>query len=298
MIKPQIIIGASGLIGGYILKTLIQSGVQASGTYRSQYLEGLFQLDIRNPDEVNRFFQLYEPAVVYLPAASANVDWCELHREEAYKTNVIGLSHVIHAINHVCAKLVYFSSDYVFDGKSGPYQEEDLPNPICEYGKQKLIAEHCIATQAHDFLIIRTTGVYGIELQKKNFIYRLVDFLKTNREIEVPVDQVGTPTYAPNLAQAVIELVKQDRSGLYHVSGSKVANRYEFATAAAKAFNLDYKLIKPELTSRLDQVAQRPLNGGLIAEKVSKELSFPLVDFLHGLQALAQGFIPVDDIEI
>jgi dTDP-4-dehydrorhamnose reductase len=291
--KPQLIIGASGLVGDHILQALHRSAIEAHGTYFSRPTEGLTPLDIRLFESIQKMVMDLKPSVVYLPAARANVDWCELHPAQAYQVNVIGALNVIKAANKVQSKVVYFSSDYIFDGKSGPYLEDDPPNPICEYGRQKLIAEHCIALHAKNYLIVRTTGVYGKETQGKNFIYRLVQNLGENEEIVVPVDQVGTPTYAPDLINAIFTLVERDKTGLYHISGSKTASRYEFALRAAQVFGLDDHLIKPVLTKDLGQSAPRPLKGGLLVHKVSKEIPFPLMDYKQGLQALAINFTTI-----
>lgn len=283
----HLIIGASGLVGEDLVRAAPNAGLEAMGTYHSHPVPDMQRLDIRSRTEVQLLVAKVRPTIVYLPASLANVDYCELHPEEGYATNVVGVCNVVRAVNNVGAKLIYFSSDYIFDGKAGPYRENDPANPICEYGRQKLIAEHYVALHARDYLIVRTTVVYGWERQGKNFVYRLLNTLEAGQILKVPVDQIGNPTYAPNLAQAVVELALSDARGVYHVVGPERVNRYEFACEAASVFGLDGSLIQPVATSQLGQPAPRPLNAGMVVEKAIAKLSVPLMGYRDGLRAMA-----------
>ncbi len=285
----HLVIGASGLVGDHLVRSLKGAGCEVVATYFSHPIPGLLPLDICDIESLDQFIKRLQPGVVYLPAALPNVNYCELHPEETYRTNVCGVTNVIHAVNQIPAKLVYFSSDYIFDGKAGPYKEEHPANPICEYGRQKLMAEHAVACQSKDFLIIRTNGVFGYERQRKNFIYHLIDTLAAKQILKVPIDQFGTPTYAPNLAQAVIELAIQGSSGVFHVAGLDYINRYEFASKAAAILGLDSNLIQPFLTRDLAQSAPRPLNAGLVTQKAASTLTgVSLVGYETGLQMMAE----------
>ncbi|MBI2940973.1 MAG: SDR family oxidoreductase [Chloroflexi bacterium] len=283
----QVVIGASGQVGEHLVQAASAAGLDVLGTYSSHPVPGLRQLDIRNRAETRSLLLASRPSVVYLPAARANVDYCELHPEEGYAVNVLGVRHVVQAANEIGAKLVFFSSDYIFDGRAGPYREGDPPNPICEYGRQKLMAEHCVALHARNYLVVRTTVVYGRERQRKNFIYRLLETLRDGQVLRAPVDQVGSPTYAPNLAQTVVALALADAVGVFHVAGPERASRYEFACEAARAFGLDQDLIRPVATRELGQAAARPLDAGMLVEKATRELTIPLVAYPDGLRAMA-----------
>jgi dTDP-4-dehydrorhamnose reductase len=264
-----------------------RGGQKVVGTCLSHPLPGLRRVDLRRPDEVRSLLEEVRPSVVFLSAAHTNVDYCQTHAAETYASNVLGVCHAVAAANAVGAKVVYFSSDYVFDGSNGPYCEEDPPNPICQYGWQKVLAEHHVALHATDYLIVRTTVVYGWEPQGKNFIYRLLDHLRRGETIRVPVDQVGSPTYAPNLAAAVLELAESDARGVYHVAGPERANRYEFACAAAKIFGADAKWIEAVATPALGQAAPRPLNGGMMMDKLAARIHAKMMGYHEGLKAMA-----------
>jgi dTDP-4-dehydrorhamnose reductase len=194
---------------------------------------------------------------------------------------------VVQAVNEINAKIIFFSSDYVFDGVQGPYSEDDPAHPISEYGNQKLIGEHYIAFHSKNYLIIRTTVVYGWETQGKNFVQRLIKSLRDGERIRVPVDQIGNPTFAPNLAEAVIELATGGETGICNIVGSTLVSRYEFAVTIAKAFDLDPLLIVPVSTEELGQVAQRPLSAGLRVDKAQKILRTSLLGYLEGLRIMA-----------
>jgi dTDP-4-dehydrorhamnose reductase len=284
----QLVIGASGQVGEHLVHAVAAAGHHAMGTYHSVSAADAHKLDIRRRTEVLRHMELVRPGVVYLPASLTNVDRCELHPEEGYATNVLGVQNVVAAANEVGAKLVYFSSDYIFDGRAGPYREDAPANPICEYGRQKLIAEQYDALHAVGGLIVRTTVVYGWERQGKNFLYRLLTTLKDRQTLRVPIDQVGSPTYAPNLAQAVVELALSGASGVYHVAGPARASRFEFACEAARVLGLDSDLIAPVTTAELGQPAARPLEAGMIVEKAAAQLTTPLMGYPEGLRAMVE----------
>jgi dTDP-4-dehydrorhamnose reductase len=151
---------------------------------------------------------------------------------------------------------------------------------------QKLTAEHLILQRAEEALIVRTTVVYGPEPQGKNFIYRLLAALRKGQEIAVPVDQIGTPTYAPALADAVFDLLTAGARGVINVAGRELVTREKFAREAASAFGEDPALVRPVFTSELGQAALRPLHGGLSSELAERCLGRELPGYIEGLRRL------------
>ena len=283
----HLVIGGSGQVGEHLLRCLEDKGKQAFGTYYRHARPGMYSVDIRNTQAVAELLSQLHPDIVYLPASLTNVDYCELHPNASYEINVTGTCNIVRAANDVGAKLIFFSSDYVFDGLNGPYAENDPAKPICEYGRHKLLSEHYIAMHANKYLIVRTTVIYGWDSQGKNFIQRLVDKLAKGERVQVPVDQVGSPTYAPNLAEAVIELAEIHARGLLHVVGPKLASRHDLAIAAARVFGLDSALIDPITTRELRQIASRPLKAGMIMDKAQGLLKTRLIDYVEGLAMMA-----------
>jgi dTDP-4-dehydrorhamnose reductase len=285
--RGTLIIGASGLIGEHIATTLKACGKNPACTYHNTAIPDAIRINIARDEEVGELFESILPKIVFLPASLTNVDYCEDHPDESYQTNVIGVQHVVRASNKAGSRIIYFSSDYLFNGEKGPYSETDVVNPISEYGRQKLEAEHYISLFAKDYLIIRTTVVYGWERQGKNFVLRLVNSLREGIPVKAPVDQIGSPTYVNNLAQIVVELSESNLQGVINVAGPDCISRYNFAYATAQAFHLDANLILPVQTEELRQPAKRPLNAGLKIEKVAGLSKTPVIAYRSGLAHMA-----------
>ncbi|MBU6453170.1 MAG: SDR family oxidoreductase [Cyanobacteria bacterium REEB67] len=289
----HLIIGASGQVGGALLGALNESGLDCLGTYHknnplsfdgedagSEAVLGEFggpgstrsaaaafvRLDLGDGDAIKELLQQIRPSHIYLPASYTNVDGCEADPGLSSLINVEAVKRVIACAGD--ADLIYFSSDYVFDGEAGPYGEDEPTAPISVYGRHKVEAEALLASSGLNSLIVRTTVVFGPERQGKNFVLRLIKTLAGGDEIAVPDDQVGTPTYNRALAHTVLELVKRNESGIFHVAGEESCSRYELALAVADAFDLDQNLIVPVSTDMLDQKAARPLRAGLKVDKV------------------------------
>lgn len=245
-------------------------------------------MDIRHPEEVKIVFNQVHPDVVYLPAAFTNVDECEKTPDLARAINVTGVENVALQVKKSMCKLVFFSTDYIFNGRHGPYDEQSSPNPICEYGKQKLEAEEIIQDLCVDPLIIRTTIVFGWEPQRKNFVTRMIENLRKGHRVKVPYDQFGNPTYAPDLVSAVMKLVEMGCAGIFNVVGCDRVSRYQFAQDVAKVFSLQADLINPVATRDLEQIAQRPLQVGLITDKVARTLKRTMPGYGSGLMKMKE----------
>jgi dTDP-4-dehydrorhamnose reductase len=264
----------------------VGKGQRPVGTSYTHLEPALLPLDVRDRDSVLSLVSNVAPDVVFLAASCTNVDYCELNRESAYSINVAGTKHVTDAVRRVGAKLVFFSSDYIFDGRAGPYAEDEPASPISEYGRQKLIGEHLVALNVEDYLVLRTTVVYGWEPQGKNFVQRLIGTLGEGKPTKVPGDQIGTPTYAPNLADAALELAALPIKGVVNVAGPTLASRYQLAVSVAEAFGLDPTLIEKVPTALLQQPARRPLNAGLQIAKAAKLLQTKLMSYEEALKTM------------
>jgi dTDP-4-dehydrorhamnose reductase len=284
-----LVIGASGLVGTALMGELPQLG-ETTGTYHSYAEEGLAALDISDRAAVDAIVAAAAPDVVVQPAALAHVDYCETHPDDARRVNVDGTRYVASAAQRQGARYVFFSSDYVFDGTAGPYAEDDPVCPTSVYGQTKLEGEQIVRETVIDHLIIRTTVVYGWEPQGKNFVARLVRELSQGNTMRVPADQVGSPTYAANLAACVRELLQLGKSGTYNIAGSQLVDRYHFALAAARVFGLPGELITPVTTAELRQDAPRPLQAGLKVDKAQRELTTPLLGYEAGLEAMKKAW--------
>lgn len=281
-----LVLGASGLVGGYLLSHVKERWWKAVGTSFSQRDPNLVTLDLRDEDSLARLIEREMPSVIFHPAANANVEFCEEHPEETRRVNIVPVKTLIRILRDADIRYVYFSSDYVFDGERGPYREEDTPNPLSEYARQKLECEKIILSGLPNALIIRTTGVYGWERQGKNFIVRLLQSLARGEKVETLTDLIGSPSYASDVAQATIELSEKAPGGIYHVSGPQLMNRLDLSKIACEVFGLDQRLLVPSTTADLKLKAKRPLKAGMIVTKAQSLISFPLRRPREGLEAM------------
>lgn len=278
-------LGASGFLGSHLFHEF-EKGWRVVGTYHQHPVEGLHPLDVAEPSSVGTLLDQVQPTVILFAAAIPNVDSCELYPAETWQVNVEGLRRLLEAIYRTRAHLVYFSSEYVFDGRDGPYDEEASVNPINEYGRQKLACEHLIQERLAHYLIARVSGLYGWEARPKNFVVRLIASLRAGQPVQVPSDQVTTPTFVPDLARAMRALIELGVTGIYHVAGEEPLVRYKFAEKVAGVFSLDAKLLVPVSSVALGQAAPRPLNAGMRTEKVQEVLGRRLMRPLEGLNAM------------
>ena len=283
------VIGASGLVGQALMQVLESNQYEVAGTYGSQPLPGLTRLDLGDEDGIREYLRQLKPQVVFLTAAMTNVDYCEDHPEETFRINTEAAGWVAQEASRAGSKLVYYSTDYVFDGENGPYDEAARPCPVSVYGRSKYEAEKAIVETLEEHLIIRTTVVYGWNRRSKNFAMQLHHRLQGGTTMQVPEDQFGSPTLVDYLAEASARLVQQEARGIVNVVGRDLLARTEFARALARLFGLDPGLIVPVSTADLKQRAQRPRRGGLKSEKLTGLLgteAMPLEEALKRLRRL------------
>lgn len=281
-----LVIGGSGLVGGALLRHL---GPAALGTYRSRPMSGLIQLDAQDRGALADLLGRTRPGLVYFPAAEPNVDWCEEHPADARQANVVPALAALELSSAVGARFVFFSSDYVFDGAAGPYPEDAAPQPIQVYGRHKREVEEGVL--AAGGTVIRTTHVFGFEPHPaKNFVLRLVERLRAGKRVQVPSDQVSTPTWSDDLASASAAVASD--GGIWNVAGPDRMSRPELARAVARCFGLREDLVDAIPTSALGQVAARPLEGGLVTDRLRARLGRSLTSVPAALDAL-RAQVPV-----
>ncbi|MCR4296621.1 MAG: SDR family oxidoreductase, partial [Elusimicrobia bacterium] len=195
------VIGGTGLVGNALLRTWTERDAEvAAATYHCHPSGGFLQLDMQDEEKVRTFLKAHRPAVVAVPAANPFVDYCELHPEETRRINVDGTLNVARACRELDARMIFYSSDYVFDGLKGSYTEEDAPCPINEYGRQKAEAERGVLASDPRNLVLRTSGAYGWQWEPKNFVLQVRKTLGEGKTMRVS-DVRYNPTYVENLAE-------------------------------------------------------------------------------------------------
>lgn len=262
-----LIIGASGLVGGnlYQLLSKIES-YQVIGTYNNYETENLFFLNASLKESFPDWVFKTKWEIIIHTGALTNVDLCEAESDNSKLLTVDSTQNLIELAKVNKSKLIYISTDYVFDGNDGPYREEASVNPLSTYGKHKLEAENLVKT-LQDYLILRITNVYGLEKRNKNFLASIVNDLKKDEQKTViaPIDQFASPINALDVAKAIQLLIKDNKSGVYHLSSTDYLSRVQYLQIIKKYYpNL---IIKSFKTNNGEQKAKRPLRGGLNAEK-------------------------------
>ena len=284
-----VVIGGSGQIGGWLLRALADRGHQAVGTYATVAFPGLVPLDAADLVATADWLRSQGPDVVFYPAGFTWVDGCERDPARARSANLDQPLNLARAAADLGAHFIYFSTDYVFDGRRGPYVETDPTSPLSVYGRAKRDAEAALAEALGDRqLTVRTSWVFGPERQGKNFAYQLARTLHERKPLVCPSDQVSSPSYGPDVVRAVVSLADARESGLIHVAGPEVIDRVRFARALAEAFGLDASLIEGKTTAEFGQSTPRPLNGGLLTPRLDAQQAGamrPLAEALEDFKA-------------
>lgn len=275
--------GASGLLGSALLKVALQSGVIAVPAYNSHPLNGGLQMDITEQSQVHATIRQVAPDYVIHTAAFTDVDACEIEPQRAWDVNALGTKNVAEACEEHGARLIYISTDYVFDGEDGPYSEDAPTHPINVYGKSKLAGERFTLNGSVN-AVGRVCVLYGPD--KPNFVTWVINSLREHMPINVVTDQYNTPTYVGNCARALLRICELGLTGVYHVSGREQLNRYAFACAIADVFALNKKLINETTTDTLQQRARRPMNSSLSVERTERALGMRLANVNEGLTLL------------
>ena len=241
-----LITGATGLLGKKMMAVLPQLGFEVLGT-ASRAAGKIKKMDITDSREVMEVISGYRPDAVIHAAAITKVDWCEDNKDETFKVNVEGTRNVADACMKAGAKMVFISTDYVFDGtKESKYTEGDRRNPIGVYAQSKAAAEEVVEQMLDDYIIARVTVIYGYNdgNDKETFVTYVKKTLEKGIAMHGFTDQFNNPTFIDDIALATARLIEMDELGVFNMTGSENLNRYEFAGKIAKVFGLDASLIK------------------------------------------------------
>ena len=253
------ITGVNGQLGYDVKRELLERG------YTDILAPTRVDLDITNEDAVKKMIREYRPSVIFHCAAYTAVDKAEEEQEKCYQVNVLGTKYLTEAAKEMDAKIIYISTDYVFDGtKEGLYQVEDKVNPVNYYGKTKYLGEDFV--RAYDnHIIVRISWVFGIN--GKNFIRTMLNLAESHKELNVVCDQIGSPTYTKDLAGLLVNMFLSNVKGLYHVTNEGYCSWYEFAEFIFKESRKKVK-VHPILTKDYKTIAKRPLNSKLSKESL------------------------------
>jgi dTDP-4-dehydrorhamnose reductase len=297
--KKVLITGANGLVGQKILGQLILRDdfeIIASGLgvprLPALWCTGYrwISLDISHRIQVNEVLLHERPDFVIHAAAMTQVDQCEQNQELCWTVNVTAVSYLVEACKEISCHFIHLSTDFIFDGTSGPYSEDDLPNPVNFYGKSKLAAEKIIIDSEIRQTIIRTVLVYGLghDLSRSNLILWVKSSLEHGKKIKVVNDQWRTPTLAEDLAWGCIAIMDHGATGIFNISGECWLTPYDMALQVVDFFNLNKTLIEEVSAATFVEPAKRPPKTGLVIEKAKTMLNYRPKSFMDGIGILAK----------
>ena len=295
MKKKVLVTGSNGLLGQKLTELFRSKDdyiliATSKGKNRfKDHIGYLYRsLDVTNRDEVYKAINEIEPDVVIHAAAMTNVDQCETDRDDCWQLNVRSVEYVTEACRKVNAHLIHISSDFVFDGKDGPYDEQAIPSPISFYGDSKLASERILLKSNITWTILRTILVYGFveNMSRSNIVLWVKKSLEEGKNIRVVDDQYRTPTLVEDLAQACYLVTEKKATGIFNISGCEMMTPYDLALKVADFFILDKKLISRIDSKTLNQPALRPPKTGFKIDKAQKMLGYKPHTFEEGLQLI------------
>ena len=279
MKKKMLVIGGTSLLGYKLLSNTNNFELYASYNKNLINLKNVetLKIDITNIKNCEKILNL-KPDIIINTAAITNVDYCEKFEKNAFDVNVTGTKNIAKIAEKLGSKLIHISTDAVFSGSKKFYVEEDKPNPISVYGKTKLESEKIIS-KVNDSVILRPSVLFGWipfeyiktkdESRKTmNFGLWVIDQLYKNNKMSIVNDQINTPTLADNLAENIIEIIKKDLTGIFHLSGLSCISRLDFSKKIAKTFGYSDNLISSISSEKLKQIAPRTLESCLKCDKI------------------------------
>ena len=290
MVEKFLVTGASGLLGRVFVTLAVAKGYDVCSLYfeHKPQVGKSIRVDLTDPASVDACMEAERPDIVINTASATDVDRCE--REPQWAENLNGnaackLSDACHRVN---AFLVHVSTDYVFDGKKGNYNENDKPTPINRYGASKLIGEELVI-QNENTCVARTSVVFGWgRSHRPNFGLWLYNKLSKGETVNVVSDQFASPTLNTNLAGMLLELAERRALGLIHVAGATRISRFEFAVKLANTFNFNSALVTPVKSDSIDWIAKRPRDSSLDTTKAREILNTKPLMVEDALREFAQ----------
>ncbi|MGN9119652.1 dTDP-4-dehydrorhamnose reductase [Turicibacter bilis] len=254
-----LVTGVKGQLGYDVVKDLEKRGHQPIGVDRDE-------MDLMDNDAIRTFIMELKPEAIIHCAAYTAVDKAEEEVETCYQINAESVKVISECAKELDVKLIYISTDYVFDGtKEGEYVETDTPNPINVYGASKLKGEQYVQTLLEKYYIVRISWVFGVN--GNNFIKTMRRLGSERDELNIINDQVGSPTYTADLAPLLVDMMETDKYGIYHATNEETCSWYEFANEIFKQSGIEVKT-NPITTDQYPTAAKRPMNSRMSKAKL------------------------------
>lgn len=299
--KTILVTGSNGLLGQKITEQINHSKqfrLIATGKGPNRFPESgnyeYVEMDILDAENVKEVVERYKPDAIINAAAMTNVDTCQEQQVKAYELNVKAVKFLVALCENHQIQLVQLSTDFIFDGAAGPYDELATPQPLSYYGHTKLEAEQLVQQAKCPWTIIRTVLVYGIvsDMSRSNIVLWAKTALEKGVALNVVNDQWRTPTLAEDLATGCLLAVEKNAQGVYHISGKDMMSIAEIVRKVAVFFGLDASNINEVSGGHLQQPAMRPARTGFIIEKARRDLGYEPHSFEEGMAILNSQLLP------
>jgi dTDP-4-dehydrorhamnose reductase len=275
----MLVTGARGRLGSALFAFLSAKGEDVTAIFRSQ-------LELSNESKVKDFIRKLRPSLIFHPAAMTNVDECERFPERARRDNVAATHNLAQAAAEFNARLVYFSTDYVFDGKkSAPYVEKDVPNPLGVYGQTKLAAERLVSSTLSNHIILRVSWLFGAQGDFVSFVKGEID---QGRSPRLTKDHRGAPGYIPDLLPAIYDVARSGVYGIFHLTNKGDCTRLEMGKEILKILGSKVEPI-PCQGKEVGFIAPRPEQSVLSCEKFRQAFGYDLRPWQEALYAYLEG---------
>lgn len=290
-----LVTGSSGLYGSKLAALATERKYQVySGYKRDQPASGIpLHFDVSDKNQVEETFRKVNPEFVVHAAALTDVDRCELNKKLAWKINVEGTRNIAEAVNTRRAFLIYVSTDYVFNGETGMYKENDEPEPINYYGLTKLESEELVKNLVNEYCIVRPSVIYGstIAAGKINFALWVLNNLRSGKQVRIVTNQWNSPTLNTSLAEMTLEIARRKLQGIFHLSGATRISRYDFAKFIAHVFNVDANLLSPSTIAEFSWTAKRPKDSSLDTTKAQQTLKNKPLQISQALERMKKELV-------
>ena len=278
--------GATGLFGTAFLSKATKNKITVTGISRRHSIN---PADITDGEKIIDIITNISPDVILHAASIGNVDYCETHKNEAWQVNVGGTRNIITAARLSGSKLIFFSTNAVYDGEKPPFDEKAERHPIDYYGMTKEISEEDIKKSKISWVIVRLMTMYGWhdKNQRYNPVTWIIDELRKNHKMNVVDDVYNNHLYVGQAVDTVLQIIKlQKWNEIYNVAGRDCISRYQLALEVADVFSLDNKLINPVKSSFFKTIAPRPKNTCFKTTKMETELKIIPLSIREGLQRM------------
>ncbi len=277
-----LLLGHKGMLGSSLLLSLSRAH-KVTGFDKNE-------IDVTSSDACRELINNNDPDIVVNAAAYTDVDGCEKEKDECYAVNAGAVKNIAESCREKNIRIIHFSTDYVFDGKScEPYHEDSSCNPINVYGASKLAGERYLQQLSSNYLLIRTEWLYG--KNGRNFVRTILEKAETMDRLEVVDDQIGSPTYAKDIAVAVGLMIDRNLTGIYHVTNRGSCSWFQFTEKILQGAGITGVKVLPIKSDKLNRPARRPHYSVLSMKKFVRATGkamqpwqLALQDYLHDMK--------------